>query len=216
MSENNSIADIRKVYQLQSFLEKDANPDPIKQFETWWQQAIQSKIEEPNAMTLATCNPEGKPSARIVLLKGIKKNGFVFFTNYESRKGKEISRNSYVALVFFWKKLERQVRIEGTVRKINAVESDNYFSVRPRESQIGVWSSPQSTVIENAAFLQENVKKYAHQFEGSEVPRPGFWGGFLVEPDKIEFWQGRPGRLHDRLLYSISENKEWNIERLAP
>lgn len=216
MDKKNEISGMRKVYRLGTLTENEANADPLKQFESWWQQAIEAKTDEPNAMTLATCSASGKPSARIVLLKEIKQNGFVFFTNYESRKGKEISGNSFVALLFFWKELERQVRIEGTVKKISAGESDDYFSVRPRESQIGAWSSPQSTVIENAAFLQENVKKYTRQFEGSEVPRPGFWGGFLVEPYKIEFWQGRSGRLHDRLLYSISENKEWTIQRLAP
>lgn len=216
MDKKNEISGMRKVYQLGSLSENEANPDPLKQFESWWQQAIEAKTDEPNAMTLATCTTDGRPSARIVLLKEIKENGFVFFTNYESRKGKEISENPHVALVFFWKELERQVRIEGIVRKISAAESDNYFSVRPRESQIGAWSSPQSKVIENAAFLQENVKKYAHQFEGGEVSRPGFWGGFLVAPYQIEFWQGRPGRLHDRLLYSFRENKEWRIERLAP
>lgn len=216
MKVNNSIADIRKVYQLQSLLEKDVNADPIKQFETWWQQAIESKIEEPNAMTLATCNDEGKPSARIVLLKGIKKNGFIFFTNYQSRKGKEIEKNSFVSLLFFWKELERQVRIEGKIKKVSATESDKYFFSRPRESRIGAWSSPQSAVIENREFLQKNVEKYNLEFGTENIPRPDFWGGYLVEPDSIEFWQGRPGRLHDRLQYSLSENNYWNMKRLAP
>lgn len=216
MKVNNSIADIRKVYQLQSLLEKDVNADPIKQFETWWQQAIESKIEEPNAMTLATCNDEGKPSARIVLLKGIKKNGFIFFTNYQSRKGKEIEKNSFVSLLFFWKELERQVRIEGKIKKVSDTESDKYFFSRPRESRIGAWSSPQSAVIENREFLQKNVEKYNLEFGTENIPRPDFWGGYLVEPDSIEFWQGRPGRLHDRLQYSLSENNYWNMKRLAP
>lgn len=216
MKVNNSIADIRKVYQLQSLLEKDVNADPIKQFETWWQQAIESKIEEPNAMTLATCNDEGKPSARIVLLKGIKKNGFIFFTNYQSRKAKEIEKNSFVSLLFFWKELERQVRIEGKIKKVSDTESDEYFFSRPRESRIGAWSSPQSAVIENREFLQKNVEKYNLEFGTENIPRPDFWGGYLVEPDSIEFWQGRPGRLHDRLQYSLSENNDWNMKRLAP
>ena len=216
MKVKNSIADIRKVYQLQSLLEKDVNADPIKQFETWWQQAIESKIEEPNAMTLATCNDEGKPSARIVLLKGIKKNGFIFFTNYQSRKGKEIEKNSFVSLLFFWKELERQVRIEGKIKKVSDTESDEYFFSRPRESRIGAWSSPQSAVIENREFLQKNVEKYNLEFGTENIPRPDFWGGYLVEPDSIEFWQGRPGRLHDRLQYSLSENNYWNMKRLAP
>ena len=216
MKVNNSIADIRKVYQLQSLLEKDVNSDPIKQFETWWQQAIQGKIEEPNAMTLATCNAEGKPSARIVLLKGIKKNGFIFFTNYQSRKGKEIEEKHFVSLLFFWKELERQVRIEGKIKKVSVAESDEYFISRPRESRIGAWSSPQSAIIENREFLQKNVEKYNLQFGTKIVPRPDCWGGYIVEPSSIEFWQGRPGRLHDRLQYSLSENNGWLMKRLAP
>ncbi|MDQ2720402.1 MAG: pyridoxamine 5'-phosphate oxidase [Bacteroidota bacterium] len=216
MSKTNSIADIRKVYQLKSLLEKDVDANPIKQFENWWQQAIESRIEEPNAMTLSTSTTSGKPSARIVLLKEIKEDGFVFFTNYQSRKGNEIKENPFVALLFFWKEMERQIRIEGKIKKISDEESDKYFFKRPVESQIGAWSSPQSKVIENRELLQENVEKYNFQFREKPIPRPDFWGGYIVEPDRIEFWQGRPGRLHDRLLYTITRNGLWKTARLAP
>jgi pyridoxamine 5'-phosphate oxidase len=216
MNEKQRIFNMRKVYQLQSLLEKDLNENPIVQFENWWQQAVESKIEEPNAMALATCDASGKPSARIVLLKEIKDNGFVFFTNYQSRKGKEIEENPFVSLLFFWKELERQVRIEGKIKKIPAAESDEYFNSRPPESRIGAWSSPQSTVINSRDTLQKNVEKYTSQFGTKNIPRPEFWGGYIVEPQRIEFWQGRPGRLHDRLQYSLTKNNEWTIKRLAP
>ena len=215
MSKSNPIADLRKVYQLESLLEKDADPNPMTQFEKWWKQAINSNIEEPNAMMLATCSKSGKPSSRIVLLKGIEQDGFIFYTNYTSRKGNEIKNNPFVSLLFFWKKLERQVRIEGKIKKISAAESDEYFSSRPRESRIGAWSSPQSSVIKNREFLQQNVIKYNKQFKTGDVPRPDYWGGYIVKPDCFEFWQGRPGRLHDRLQYNF-EKDVWIIKRLAP
>lgn len=216
MFDNNSIAATRKVYQLQSLLEKDVDINPVLQFQKWWQQAIESKIDEVNAMTLSTSSLSGVPSSRIVLLKGIQDDGFTFFTNYDSHKGKEIAQNPQVALLFFWKEMERQVRIEGIVSKINGEESDEYFYSRPRESRVGAWSSPQSTVISNREVLQENVHKYEKEFENKEVPRPENWGGFLAKPYEIEFWQGRPNRLHDRIVYTLKEDFDWKISRLAP
>ncbi len=216
MSADSEMHNFRKDYRLQSLLEKDVIRNPIHQFEKWWTQALESNIIESNAMTLATCNEEGKPSARIVLLKGIRDNGFLFFTNYDSRKGKEMGKNKFVSLVFFWKELERQVRIEGVVEKISPKESDAYFAKRPRESRIGAWSSPQSSVIANREILEQNASHYNKQFDTENIPRPENWGGYIVHPNVIEFWQGRPGRLHDRLQYSIDEKEIWKIERLAP
>ena len=216
MIDNKSIASIRKVYQLQSLLEKDVDANPVRQFENWWQQAIESSIDEVNAFTLSTCSPSGSPSSRIVLLKGIHEDGFVFFTNYDSHKGKEIEQNPKVSLLFFWKEMERQVRVEGIATKVSEEESDEYFNSRPRESRIGAWSSPQSTVISNREVLQENVLKYEKVFENIEVSRPVNWGGYVVQPRLMEFWQGRPGRLHDRLRYFKDQQNNWQIERLAP
>ena len=209
------IASIRKIYKLESLLESDVDPNPFKQFEKWWQQAIESKIEEPNAMILATSTSDGKPSCRTVLLKDFTNEGFVFFSNYGSRKASQIEQNPSVAILFFWKEMERQIRIEGTIRKVSTEESDIYFASRPRESKIGAWSSPQSTIIENREFLQKNVEKYNAQFETENIPRPEFWGGYIVIPSMLEYWQGRPGRLHDRIQYTNSKN-EWMIKRLAP
>jgi len=211
---NEAIASIRKDYKLKSLLEEDVEKDAIDQFSIWWNEAVQSEITEVNAMTLATCSADGVPSARILLLKNFTTEGFIFFTNYQSNKGKTLLENPKAALVFFWKELERQVRIEGTVNKVSEQESDEYFHSRPVGSRIGAWSSPQSSVIESRQVLEENVKKYTAQF-GDEVPRPPHWGGFIVKPTKIEFWQGRSSRLHDRILYTKTENA-WRIERLAP
>jgi len=210
------IADIRKEYQLKTFNESDANADAIVQFGQWWQEAISSAIDEVNALTLATVSAEGKPSARIVLLKGYDEKGFVFFTNYESHKGKELAANPNACMVFFWKELERQIRIEGVVEKISAQESDAYFFSRPIGSQIGAWASPQSKVIADRAIIEENVKNLEHQLGVKPMQRPEHWGGFRLKAQLIEFWQGRESRLHDRLQYQLTENGDWIIERLAP
>ena len=211
-----SIADLRKEYQQHSLLEKDVEADPILQFGRWWNDAVKSKIEEINAMTLATATASGIPSARIVLLKEYGEQGFVFFGNYESRKGNELAENPCACLVFFWKELERQVRITGTVEKISSGESDAYFLSRPAESRIGAWASPQSRVINGRQFIEDKLLQYQRQFENETIPRPPYWGGYLVKPSAMEFWQGRPGRLHDRILYTVQENRTWKIERLAP
>jgi pyridoxamine 5'-phosphate oxidase len=211
----NLIADIRKDYKLRSLSELDVAANPIDQFTSWWNEAIASNIDEVNAMTLATADANGRPSARIVLLKGMSENGFEFFTNYESSKGKEMDANNKVALVFFWKELERQIRIEGTVSKLSAAASDKYFLSRPRESRIGAWSSPQSSIIKTRELLDENVFQTKARFDGKEITRPPFWGGYIVKPDCIEFWQGRSSRLHDRITYFL-ENDIWSIKRLAP
>ena len=209
-----NIAAIRKEYKLRSLMETAVDPNPIIQFQQWWNEAISSNIEEPNAMTLATCGMDRKPSCRIVLLKGISNEGFVFFTNYNSRKGKELAENPHASLLFFWKEIERQVRVEGTVTRTSEEKSDEYFFSRPPSSRIGAWSSPQSEVISNREVLDNNVQQYEAQF-GSEIPRPPHWGGYTVKPVAIEFWQGRPSQLHDRLLYTLDKGK-WKIERLAP
>lgn len=210
-----SIAAIRTNYSKASFTEQDAAYSPFEQFKQWWNEAIHSNIHEVNAMTLATVNAKGTPSARIVLLKDFNEHGFVFFTNYQSDKGKEIAQNSNVALVFFWKELERQVRIEGIAEKISNEESDAYFNSRPIGSRIGAWASHQSAVIPYREVIEQNEKKYVEIFGTENVPRPDYWGGYCVKPNLIEFWQGRPNRLHDRLQYTL-ENNIWMMERLAP
>ncbi|MBS1641653.1 MAG: pyridoxamine 5'-phosphate oxidase [Bacteroidetes bacterium] len=209
-----SIADIRTDYKLQTLNEADVAINPFQQFTKWWNQAIQSKVTEVNAFTLATASKTGKPSARIVLLKGYDENGFVFFTNYNSHKGQELIENPNAAIVFFWNELERQIRIEGTVEKISQQESEEYFHARPAGSQIGAWASPQSTVIPNREILEKNETEYKNKF-GENIPKPPHWGGFVVKPILFEFWQGRSSRLHDRIQYT-PQNNNWKIERLAP
>lgn len=211
-----SISDIRRDYMLKSFDESHAAVNPFDQFKEWWEEATSADIDEVNAMTLATVDGNGKPAARIVLLKGYTHDGFVFFTNYESAKGRDLAINPNAALLFFWKELERQIRIEGTVEKIEPADSDAYFHSRPAGSRIGAWVSPQSKVIPDRAFLENNynelVKKYPDE---NAVPRPPHWGGFIVKPESFEFWQGRSSRLHDRIKYSKTQDG-WNRERLAP
>lgn len=214
MSKN--IASIRKDYQLQSLLETDVADNPFIQFDTWWDDAVQSELDEINAMTLATASATGIPSARIVLLKSVSEAGFVFFTNYNSQKGKELEENPRACLVFFWKELERQIRITGMVEKISTGESDEYFNSRPEGSRIGAWASPQSSLIESREIIEANIAKYKQQFTEGKITRPPHWGGYIVIPAVIEFWQGRPNRLHDRIQYSKMADGGWKIERLAP
>lgn len=194
--------------------ESDLDSNPLKQFEKWFEEVLASGLEEPNAMVLSTVN-EGKPSARIVLLKDID-SGFKFFTNYGSKKGQEIEENPQVALTFFWKELERQVRIEGVVEKVSAAESDEYFSSRPRGSQIGAWVSHQSAAIASREVLEATNAELEARFEGKEISRPAHWGGYRLIPTYMEFWQGRPSRLHDRLAYIKINRDNWKIERLSP
>ena len=210
------ISSIRKEYSQQSLLEQDIEKHPVKQFDKWWQQAIESEIDEVNAMTLATVNEAGKPSARIVLLKDYDESGFTFYTNYLSTKGKNIDHNPNVVLVFFWKELERQVRIEGVAEKVSPIISDEYYDSRPLESKIGAWASPQSQIIASRSVLQNIFSKLEKDFKDQPIKRPEHWGGYKVIPNKIEFWQGRPGRMHDRIEYSKINDNNWTTVRLAP
>jgi pyridoxamine 5'-phosphate oxidase len=209
------LAALRQSYFQNELLEENVLENPIKQFDMWFKEALDVQILEPNAMTISTVS-DGKPHARIVLLKGYDENGFTFYTNYNSNKGKEVTETPFVSLTFFWGDLERQVRIEGSIKKVSEVESDDYYHSRPRGSQIGAWVSNQSSVIAGRAVIEQRLVELENEFKGEEIiPRPTHWGGYCVNPERIEFWQGRPNRLHDRILFT-KFGDDWKIERLSP
>ena len=210
------ISQLRLDYALNSLNEEDVSATPVKQFEKWWDDAAASKIIEMNAMTVASTGSDGMPDARIVLLKAYDEQGFVFFTNYNSAKSSQLDQNGNCCLLFFWKELERQVRIKGVAEKISMKESIDYFDSRPQGSKLGAWSSPQSMVVAGKAFLKETYEYYAERFKHGEIPKPPHWGGYRVKPASIEFWQGRPSRMHDRILYTETAPGVWKTERLAP
>ncbi|MBV9455845.1 MAG: pyridoxamine 5'-phosphate oxidase [Rubrobacter sp.] len=207
---------LRKEYTRAGLAEADADPDPIEQFDKWFNEALAANLHEPNAVTLATATRDGRPSARVVLLKGYDDRGFVFYTSYDGRKSRELEENPRCTLVFYWGELERQVRIEGRAKRISGEESDAYYRSRPRGSQLGSWASAQSRSVEDRGILEKRLRELDATYEGSEIPRPPFWGGYRIEPGAIEFWQGRENRLHDRLLYSRVDSGGWRIERLQP
>jgi len=210
------LSDIRRDYSKMTLDTNAVDKDPIVQFEKWFQKAITSNVPEPNALTLSTVSEDGRPSGRIVLLKGVERGRFVFYSNYQSQKGKELEKNPACGLTFFWPELERQVRVEGIASRADSISSEKYFQSRPRESQIGAWASPQSAIISNREILDERVQQIQKKFDGLEkLPKPNQWGGFEVEPMKIEFWQGRPNRLHDRIVFT-KVDEVWQVHRLAP
>ncbi len=216
MNQSLHIAEIRKEYTLHELSTDNLANDPIEQFQNWFKQAIDAEVNEPNAMTLATVNSEGKPNARIVLLKGIENNSFVFYTNYKSQKGNEIAQNQFGAMVFFWPELQRQVRIEGKISKLSEEASTAYFKSRPIESQIGAIVSPQSQKINDRSILENAFEQYQNSMNNQGIEKPEHWGGYALDPSKIEFWQGRASRLHDRLRFELSATNNWEIFRLAP
>ena len=207
---------LRKEYTQAGLHESEANPDPIEQFRKWFDEALAADLHEPNAMTLATAAPDGRPSARVVLLKGYDERGFVFYTSYEGRKSWELEENPRCALVFYWSELERQIRIEGRARRVSEEESDAYYGSRPRGSRLSAWVSAQSRPVEDRGALEKRLWELEAEYEGREIPRPPFWGGYRVEPEAIEFWQGRENRLHDRLLYCRPSGGGWRMQRLQP
>ena len=211
-----SLADLRKDYSLAGLLEKDLARDPFRQFDKWFQEAGAAKIDEPNAMTLSTATRDGRPSSRTVLLKGLDGRGFVFYSNYDSRKGRDLSENPRVSLLFPWVALERQVTVEGTVVRLTREESEAYFHARPRANQLGAWVSQQSSIINGRSVLEDSMKALEKKYAGTEVPMPPNWGGYRVAPESVEFWQGRRSRLHDRLRYRREKAGDWIIERLSP
>jgi pyridoxamine 5'-phosphate oxidase len=211
-----SIASIRRDYMRESLSENDVSGNPYRQFDRWWEEAIKAEIDEVNAMALSTVSSSGRPSSRIVLLKGYDDAGFVFFSNYESRKGQELEHDPHASLLFFWKELERQVRIEGKCERVSEAESDAYFMSRPEGSRIGAWASPQSKEIVSRDVLEKNIAEIKNRFADLPIPRPSNWGGYRLVPDIMEFWQGRESRLHDRLQFRLVSGNEWMISRLAP
>lgn len=209
------VADLRREYTRAGLSEEDAHGDPVEQFRRWFDEALSANLHEPNAMTLSTATPDGSPSARVVLLKGFDERGFVFYTNYEGRKGRELEANPRCSLLFYWGELERQVRIEGRATRLPGEDSDAYYASRPRGSRLGARASQQSRPVEGRGVLEERLRELEREYEGREVPRPPFWGGYRVEPEAFEFWQGRENRLHDRLLYRHADDG-WRVERLQP
>lgn len=210
------VANLRHNYSQDGLLEADALPDPLAQFRLWFEQALEAGVPEPNAMTLATVDCHGRPAGRIVLLKGLDERGFVFYTNYASAKGQQLQQTPYAALVFWWAELERQVRVTGAVERVSAAETEAYFHSRPRASQLGAWASPQSQPLPDRASLDQRYQALEAQYADQVIPRPPHWGGFRVLPDTLEFWQGRPSRLHDRLCYTRQGEGQWLRQRLAP